>query len=83
MATVQRISSDATPPPKGRHVLVRLGDRDALEREGESLVYTVNRELPRNQFEAHAQRIISDAELMADREKIDVVFVCFDPRLSE
>lgn len=83
MATVQRISSDATPPLTGRHVLVQLGDRDALEREGESLVYTVNRKMPRNLFEAHAQRIISDAELMADQEKIDVVFVCFDPQLRE
>jgi hypothetical protein len=83
MATVQRISSAAAPPPTGRHILVLLGDSDALDREGESLVYTVNRKLPRNLFEAHAQRIISDAELMADREKIDVVFVCFDPRLSE
>jgi hypothetical protein len=83
MATVQRISSDAAPPASGRHVLVKLGDRDALEREGENYVYTVNCKLPRNMFEARAERIISDAELMADQEKSDVVFVCFDPRLRE
>ena len=83
MATIQRISSDATPTPTGRHVLVRLGDKDALEREGENVVYIVNRNMPHNLLEAHVQRIISDAQLMAEQEKIDVVFVCFDPLLRE
>jgi hypothetical protein len=83
MATVQRISAEAAPSSSGRHVLVKLGDRDALAREGESLVYTVNRKMPRNLFEAHAQRIISDAELMADQQDIETVFVCFDPQLRE
>ena len=78
MATIQRISHD-TLPTDGRHVLVRLGDEDGLGREGESFVYTVNRNLPANEFESRTQRIISDAQLLADQEKIDVVFVCFEP----
>jgi hypothetical protein len=78
MATIQRISHDALPSD-GPHVLVRLGDEDGLGREGESFVYTVNRNLPANEFESRTQRTISDAQLLADQEKIDVVFVCFEP----
>jgi hypothetical protein len=82
MATIQRISPEATPPSTGRYVLMRLGDSDGLERQGDSFVYTISRQMPRNLFEAHVQRMISDAELLADQEKIDVVFVCFDPQLG-
>ncbi|MGH6679509.1 MAG: hypothetical protein ACREDL_11425 [Bradyrhizobium sp.] len=83
MATIQQISPDTTPPSTGRHILVRLGDGDGLERQGDSFVYTISREMPRNLLEAHVQRIISDAELLADQEKIEKVFVCFDPQLRE
>ncbi|MGE5157950.1 MAG: hypothetical protein ACM3OF_07355 [Gemmatimonas sp.] len=82
MATIQQISPDATLPSTGRHVLVRLGDNDALERQGESFVYTIGRKMARNLFEAHVQRMISDAELLADQEKIELVFVTFDPQLG-
>ena len=59
---------------------MRLGDEDGLGRDGESYVYTVNRNLPPNEFESRTQRIISDAQLLADQEKIDVVFVCLEPK---
>ena len=80
MATIQQISPDVAPPSTGRYVLMRLGDGDALERQGESFVYTISRKMPGNLFEAHLQRMISDAELLADQEKIDVVLVTFDPQ---
>lgn len=83
MATIQQISPDATPPSTGPHILLRMGDGEGLERQGDSFVYTIDREMPRNLLEAHVQRIISDAELLADQEKIDKVFVCFDPQLGE
>jgi hypothetical protein len=35
--------------------------------------------LPANEFESRTQRTISDAQLLADQEKIDVVFVSFEP----
>jgi hypothetical protein len=82
MATVRQISPDAVPAA-GRHVLVRVGDKDALERAGKNFVYTINRDLPHNEFESRAQRIISDAELLADQEKIEVVLVCFDPQARD
>jgi hypothetical protein len=77
MATIQQISPDARPPSTERYVLVRLGDSDGLERQGESFVYTISRKTPRNLFEAHVQRMISDGELLADQERIEVVLVCF------
>lgn len=83
MATIQQISLDATPPSTGRHILLRLGDGDEFERQGDNFVYTINRKMPRNLLEAHVQRILSDAELLADQEKIDKVLVCFDPQLRD
>jgi len=83
MATIQQISPEATPPATERYVLVRLGDSDGLERQGESFVYTISRQMSRNLFEAHVQRMISDAELLAEQERIDTVFLCFDPQLGE
>jgi hypothetical protein len=80
MATVQRIPSGSKPPSSGRYVLVRLGDKDELTRDGQSLVYTVSHRMPHNLFEAHVQRVISDAELMADQEHIETVFVSVDPQ---
>jgi hypothetical protein len=82
MANIQQISPDGAPPSTGRYVLVQLGDRDALERRGESFVYTISHKMPRNLFEAHVQRMISDAELLADQEKIEAVYVAFDPQLG-
>lgn len=83
MATIQQISPGATPPSTDRYVLVRLGERDGLERKGESFVYTIGRQTPHNLFEAHVQRMISDAELLADQERIETVFLSFNPQLSE
>ncbi len=72
MATVQRIPSGSKPPSSGRYVLVRLGDKDELTRDGQSLVYTVSHQMPHNLSEAHVQRV---PELMAKQEHIETVFV--------
>ena len=45
-------------------------------------LFPISRKMPRNLFEAHVQRMISDAEHLADQERIDVVLVCFDPQLG-
>ena len=35
--------------------------------------------MPKNLFEAHLETAISEAELVADQEHIDTVFVCIQP----
>jgi len=76
MATVQHIQSPKDVPSGHKHVLVVLGQKDEIERQGENFTMTVNSNLSKNLFEAHLDTAIGDAKALADRERIDTVFVC-------
>ncbi len=76
MAYVQRISSAAEIPSGRKHVLVVLGDKNEMLHRGDAFTITVDRSQPKNLFDAHLETAISDAQVLADRERIDTVFVC-------
>jgi hypothetical protein len=76
MADVQHIDSPAKVPAGQKHVLVVIGSKDDIERKGENFTVTVKGDLAKNLFEAHLDTAIGDAKALADRERIDTVFVC-------
>lgn len=76
MANVRRIESLKDIPRDRKYVVVTSGDESGLSRDGESFVVTADRSLPPNEFESHLEVMISDAELIAERERIDTVYVC-------
>jgi hypothetical protein len=80
MAVVQCISSVSEIPSGRKYVLVTIGDKSELTRRDDNLLFTVDRTMSDNLFEAHVARVISDAELLADRERVDTVFVCIPSR---
>lgn len=76
MAEVEHIQSPKDVPSGRKYVLVVLGQKDEIERKGENFTVTVNSKLSDNLFEAHLDTAIGDAKALADRERIDTVFVC-------
>jgi hypothetical protein len=78
MANVRRIASMGDIPRDERYVAVTTGDANGLDRDGESYIVTTDRSLPAHEFESHLQVAISDAELLAERERIETVYVCID-----
>jgi hypothetical protein len=80
MASTQRISTRSDIPVGRTYVLIQAGDKDELTRDGDNYVVTVDRCMLDNLFEAHLQTAISDAELLANQERLDSVFVCVAPR---
>jgi hypothetical protein len=76
MADVQNIKTPSEVPAGRKHVLVVIGKKDDIARKGENFTVTVNGDLSKNLFEAHLDTAIGDAKALADRERIDTVFVC-------
>jgi hypothetical protein len=76
MADVQHIDSPSKIPADGNYVLVVVGTKDEIVRKDHNFTVTVNGSMPPNQFEAHLDTAIGDAKALADRERIDTVFVC-------
>ena len=76
MANVQHIESTSKIPAGHKRVLVVVGTKDEIVRKDQNFTVTVNGSMPPNQFEAHMETAIGDAQALADRERIDTVFVC-------
>ena len=76
MALTQRITAPSEIPPAQKYVLIQAGNKNGLTRDGDNFVVTVDRGVPENLFQAHLQTAISDAELLAEQERLDAVFVC-------
>jgi hypothetical protein len=76
MADVQKIQSPSDVPAGRKHVLVVVGSKDEIVRKGENFTVTVKGDMSKNLFEAHLDTAIGDAKALADRERIDTVFVC-------
>ena len=81
MAKVQYVSSSAELPTDRQYILVEYGDENRLVRHGRGITMTVDRSMPVNLLEAHAETVIGDAQSMADQENIDTVYVTV-PRRS-
>jgi hypothetical protein len=83
MSDVKWVAKDSKIPSGQKSVLVELGDENALRRHSGGLTYTVDRNLDRNLLEAHVQTVISEAQSLADFERIDTVYVTIPKRVAE
>ncbi len=75
MSMVKWVAKDAEIPRGQKSVLVKYGDENALHRHSDGLTYTIDRNLDPNLLEAHVQTVISEAQSLADFERIDTVYV--------
>jgi hypothetical protein len=75
MADVRWIASDSDLPKDRQFVLVKFGKENGLHRHSAGLTYSVDRGLNANLLEAHLQTVISEAQTLADFERIDTVYV--------
>ena len=78
MAKIQYVSSSAELPTDRQYILVEYGDENRLVRHRRGITMTVDRSMPVNLLEAHAETVIGDAQSMADQENIDTVYT-LDP----
>jgi len=76
MAYVQRVASRDEIPAGKNHVVIVVGSANGMKRDGGNITITVDRSVDRNLFEAHLDTAIGEAQSVADREKIETVFVC-------
>jgi hypothetical protein len=75
MADVRWITNDSDLPTDRRYVLIAYGEENGLLRHSAGLTYSIERGLNANLLEAHLQTVISEAQTLADFEKIDTVCV--------
>ena len=75
MADVRWIASESELPKDRQFVLVKYGKENGLRRRSAGLTYSVDRGLNANLLEAHLQTVISEAQTLADFEKIDTVYI--------
>lgn len=83
MSDVKWIAKDDEVPRIQKSVIVTYGDENALHRHSGGLTYTVDRNLDSNVLEAHVQTVISEAQSVADFERIDTVYVTIPKRVAE
>jgi len=76
MAEVRYVSSPAEIPAQGNYVLVAYGKENGLRRHDRGLTLTIDERQEPNLREAHTATVIGEAQVMADQEHIDTVFVC-------
>jgi hypothetical protein len=82
MSDVKWVVEQFEVPRNQKFVLVTYGDENALHRHAAGLTYTVDRNLDRNLLEAHVQTVISEAQSLADFERIDTVYVTIPKRAA-
>jgi hypothetical protein len=80
MATMRYVSAASEIPKIGKYVLVELGSENRLSRHSRGLTVTVDRSLPSNLLEAHTETAIGEAQVIADQEDIDIVFIALPKR---
>lgn len=76
MAKVRYVSSLAEIPAQGKYVLVAYGNENGLQRHDRGLTLTIDEGQEHNLREAHTATVIGEAQVMADQEHIETVFVC-------
>jgi len=75
MAAVKWIPNETSIPKEKKSVLIKYGNENGLHRRPGGLTYSIDRSLTPNLLEAHLQTVISEAQTMADFERIDTVYV--------
>jgi hypothetical protein len=76
MANVRYVSSQAEIPKGSNYVLVEYGKKNGLHRHDRGLTVTIDQSQEPNLREAHTATAIGEAQVMADQEHIETVFVC-------
>lgn len=71
-----------SPERRASHDLTHVGDENALHRHSGGLTYTVDRKLDHNLLQAHLQTVISEAQSLADFERIDTVYVTIPKQVA-
>jgi hypothetical protein len=83
MAIVKHISSPAEIPDDMNYVLVKLDKANGLQRHSRGLTVTIDRSQEPNLREAHTATAIGEAQVMADQEHIETVFVCMPTQAAK
>jgi hypothetical protein len=71
MAETKWLAEGARPPAGPRFVLIEYGSSNGLRRHAHGLTFSVDRNASPNLLEA----VLSEAQTLADFEKIDTVYV--------
>jgi hypothetical protein len=82
MSDVRWIASKSELPAGKKFVLVEYGKENGLRRHSSGLTYSVDRGLNANLLEAHLQTVISEAQTLADFERIDIVYVTVPKKVA-
>lgn len=82
MSDVKWVAQNSKIPTGQKSVLVEFGDENALHRHSGGLTYTVDRNLDHNLLEAHLDTVISEAQSLADFERIETVYVTIPKRVA-
>ena len=76
MANVKYVSSVTEIPSGTNYVLVKYDKENGLTRHDRGLTMTIDGSQDANLREAHTATAIGEAQVIADQEHIDSVFVC-------
>jgi hypothetical protein len=75
MAETKWLAAGVHPPAGPRFVLIEYGSSNGLRRHARGLTFSVDRNASPNLLEAHIETVLSEAQALADFEKIDTVYV--------
>jgi hypothetical protein len=75
MAQTKWLDDGGQPPVGPNFVLIEYGSSNGLHRHARGLTFSVDRNVSPNLLEAHIEAVLSEAQTLADFEKIDTVYV--------
>jgi hypothetical protein len=80
MAQTKWLAEGEQPPAGPKFVLIEYGSANELHRHARGLTFSVDRNASPNLLEAHIETVLSEAQTLADFEKIDTVYVSIPKR---
>ena len=83
MAETKWLAEGAHPPVGPKFVLIEYGSSNGLHRHAQGLTYSVDRNVNPNLLEAHIETVLSEAQTLADFEKIDTVYINIPKRAKK
>ena len=83
MAETKWLAEGAHPPVGPKFVLIEYGNSNGLHRHAHGLTYSVDRNVNPNLLEAHIETVLSEAQTLADFEKIDTVYINIPKRAKK
>ena len=83
MAETKWLAEGVHPPAGPKFVLIEYGSSNGLHRHAHGFTYSVDRNATPNLLEAHIETVLSEAQALADFEKIDAVYVSIPKRTKK